>query len=854
MPCATGVAGRRECEQEKISRSSSLPRNLSHPVCMLIGMANEPYTPNRFPRFADMVGPATGGHAPYPYQQLIADQGLPDLLSVPTGTGKTLAVVLPWLYRRVYHPNLETRRETPHWLVYVLPMRVLVEQVVDVVETCLRRLQIEDRIGVHRVVGGEGRLKSEWRQRPEKEAIFVGTLDMVTSRQLNRGYGESRFTWPIDFGLFNNGCHFIYDEVQLMGPALPTSRQLHGLRRTLGTAIPCSATWMSATVDLSDMNTIDAPPPESIVSLSDSDRSGQLATRLEATRRIEELKATNPKSPMASVADELLRRHKPGTLSLAVLNTVDHARTLHSELRKRDANSEVVLLHSRFRPSDRAAAVASALRDIDPNGPGRIVVSTQVVEAGVDISASLLFTEAAPWSSVVQRAGRCNRDGLQTGATLLWMEPPKAAPYSEEDVSASVTALRALEGGEITSSSLGTTPVPVSSEIHPVLRRVDLVGLFDTLPDLSGNDIDVSRFIRDSEDLDVEVAWRTPEDARRSDFETPGAEERCPVPVGELRKFLTKDKQAKRAKQAWRFDHLVEAWLPCKPTDVRPGMVVVIESAAGGYTESGGWDPKSKTPVAPITSFDQGAMEHQEGVGADSLTFSSSRWVTLEHHLADVEMEVRNITSTLKPDGCDPAHLEAAAIAGRLHDIGKAHECFQEMLTKTVPEAERAVILADGPWAKSAKGRGPRNERRYFRHELASALALFDGGEALLSDVAEADLIRYLVASHHGRVRLGFRPLPDEQPRHDGRVVALGIEDGEILPQVRIPGGEVPPSRMDLSLMMLGASDKGASWSSRMLALRDRADLGPFRLGFLEALVRLADWRVSASYEEVPSA
>ena len=40
---------------------------------------------------------------------------------------------------------------------------------------------------------------------------------------------------------------------------------------------------------------------------------------------------------------------------------------------------------------------------------GRIVVATQVVEAGVDISARTLVTELAPWSSLVQRFGRVAR-------------------------------------------------------------------------------------------------------------------------------------------------------------------------------------------------------------------------------------------------------------------------------------------------------------------------------------------------------------------------------------------------------------------------------------------------------------
>jgi CRISPR/Cas system-associated endonuclease/helicase Cas3 len=44
---------------------------------------------------------------------------------------------------------------------------------------------------------------------------------------------------------------------------------------------------------------------------------------------------------------------------------------------------------------------------------GIIVISTQVVEAGVDISSETMITEVAPWVSLVQRFGRLKRFGKQ---------------------------------------------------------------------------------------------------------------------------------------------------------------------------------------------------------------------------------------------------------------------------------------------------------------------------------------------------------------------------------------------------------------------------------------------------------
>jgi len=190
-------------------------------------------------------------------------------------------------------------------------------------------------------------------------------------------------------------------------------------------------------------------------------------------------------------------------------------------------------------------------------------------------------------------------------------------------------------------------------------------------------------------------------------------------------------------------------------------------------------------------------------------------------------------------------------VAGRWHDTGKVHAVFADALLSTADsDEERERLRASGPWAKSAKGHGGRYSRRWFRHELVSALALLSDRQAL-AGVVEPDLVVYLVAAHHGRVRLGIRAMPDEKPPDEepNRLVALGVWDGEDFPAVEVAGARVGPVRLDLSVMAAGSVNDG-SWSERMLALRDRSDLGPFRLGFLEALVRVSDWRMSTDNGE----
>ncbi|MFT3853142.1 MAG: CRISPR-associated helicase Cas3' [Ilumatobacteraceae bacterium] len=794
--------------------------------------------------FDDFVTRATQGQQPYPYQRRLAIEGLPEVLGVPTGTGKTMAAVLGWLFRRRAHPDPSVRVATPRRLVYVLPMRTLVEQTAARAKSWLNNLALADTIDCHVLMAGEPRL-ANWRLNPEREAIVVGTLDMVISRALNRGYGESRFIWPIDFGLFNADCHYVYDETQLMGPALATSRQLHGLRSKLGTAVGCSSMWMSATLHPAQLGTFDAPDIDEPIYLDAADRAcAPLARRLEATKRIEAAHLAEGGKYGRNVAQLAADHHLPGTRTIVIANTVDRAVEIATALeRVKPVGVEVVLVHSRFRPEDRTRHMDQVVATIANDQPGRIVVSTQVIEAGLDVSAATMITEAAPWSSIVQRAGRCNRDGAETDATLLWVRPPASAPYDDSDIAATIAMLVDLEGADLTADQLGAHEVPMKQPIYAVLRRRDLLELFDTLPDLSGNDIDIARFVRDTDDLDVSVVWRAgiAPAGPSSDTLMPGRGERCPVPVGALRKWLRTLEDGK----AWRWDHRERQWLRCRAGDVRPGGLVLVDATAGGYDSDLGWSPSSRRPVALVD--DPEAAADDQATADDPASLDSPGWVTLADHLRDTEREARVLLDALAPLAVNDDVRQAVVTAARLHDVGKAHPVFQAAMDVVAQRTELAKPLGV-PVAKSpSRGRlayGVPN----FRHELASALALLGDGRVALGESGEPDLIVYLVAAHHGRVRVGVRSQPgDERPIvGDDSLRILGIGDRNVLPAVVLDGGEMPASTLDLGIFGLGRRHAGPSWAERALAMRDRADLGPFRLAFLEALVRLADWRASA--------
>ena len=791
--------------------------------------------------FAEFVRRATGGLGPYDYQQRLAAGGLPDLLSVPTGSGKTLAAVLPWLWRLT---NMEGSGEAGglHRLVYVLPMRALVEQTAGQVGYWLERLGLAGQVQLHVLMGGADRDDDAWQMDPATAAVFIGTQDMVLSRALMRGYAEPRSRWPVSFGLLHAGTQWVFDETQLLGPAMGTSAQLQGLREVLGTAAPTATMWMSATLDRGSLRTPDHDRALRVVEISDADRAGPLRLRLEATRRV--LRADLPEDARAypgAVASLLARQHRPGTQTIAVLNTVERAVQVSSALRKVQPGCELLLIHSRFRPAERQALAARLAEDV--GAAGRIVVATQVLEAGLDVTSRTLFTEAAPWSSVVQRAGRCNRAGLDGRAQLIWGMPPQmaSAPYDREDLEEAVRALADLEAQEVTSGMLQQAEVKQGRPVYAMLRRRDLVQLFDSAPDLTGADVDIGQWIRDGDDTTVFVAWRDlPGGKPVDDAPFPARAELCPAPLSDCRDLAG----GKSKHRIWAYDRLGARWRLASKEEVIPGAVFLADAAAGGYDPELGWAPqhRSLVPVVPEPAVDPDAL------GRDDLSYGCTRWVSLGEHLADVEREARELVAERGEwlSGLPGPLLESAALAARFHDLGKAHPVFQETLRRSLDHSHQDP--GPGPWAKSP-WRGGRHGRPYFRHELAGALILLQADGSLLADADEPDLVAYLVGAHHGKVRVSVRSVADEAEHQPRRT--MGIQEGDTVPGLELPGGVLMAAvRLDPSLLMLGAAGGAESWASRVLRLRDRADIGPFRLAYLETLVRVADWRASASYQE----
>ncbi len=743
------------------------------------------------------------GFAPYPYQTALAEsRDLPILLRVPTGAGKTEAAVLGWLYHRFEHPDEAVRDSTPRRLVYCLPMRTLVEHTVDRVNQWLERLGMKDEVGVVTLMGGEPR--TQWYLEPEKPFIVVGTQDMLLSRALNRGYGMGYNMWSVEYGLLNNDCLWVMDEIQLMANGLPTSTQLAGLRGKLETFGQAQSIWMSATARSDWLDTIDhrAPAADRVRELCSTDVGDPRLDKRHNARKVVARGAVDFKK-QREMAEFIAAKHESGTLTLAIVNTVERAQRLYSELRKpRDKllpGVEKVLIHSRFREDDRqkkqgriAAPLGSA---------GRVVVATQAVEAGVDISARTLVTEIAPWASIVQRFGRCNREGKYERGDVLWVDVGKdIAPYDREDVDHARGIMESLQGESVGPAALEGMDDKMKEADHTtVIRRRDVVGLFDTTPDLSGSYVDVSQYVRGMNETGVSVFWR---EEPAEDAPKPRHDETVDVPIGSSRggpKGIKDYMGGERA--AWRWDFLDSVWRRVQPWEIYPGMTLMLDANQGGYDPDKGWDASSREPVTVI----EGDGEPEDGQGSEP-TNTQKKPVTLSVHSRNVEREVGVILDALSEVGAEPDVRAAVSLAALYHDVGKAHCAFQEMLRQGCEETLGKGTL----WAKSPGNGRFGNGRRHFRHELGSALAVLKHGE--LPEGETRDLAAYLAAAHHGKVRLGIRSLPgerrrskDSNPDPDRLLGYRVLEPFEALPEVDLGEGlRVPETTLDTSIAQIG--------------------------------------------------
>jgi CRISPR-associated endonuclease/helicase Cas3 len=884
------------------------------------------------------------------------------LIDIPTGCGKTAGVVLAWLWNRV----ILNRPDWPRRLVYCLPMRTLVEQANENVSSWLKQLlDPQTRVKLKNeplanlcwlaehspviLMGGEqlDNARRNWDLYPEKPAIIIGTQDMLLSRALNRGYGMSRYRWPIHFGLLNNDCLWVCDEVQLMGPGVATACQLERFRGSHKGDSPNgygsffndrSITWyVSATTSPDILKTRDwreyNRPTNFMFSLTDAEKTDQ---GTEVGRRRFALKALETHQDWhfgqsqphdvrildiierhAEMVRTLANHQAPAEIprrSLVICNTVDRAVAVFEALHRKKEKEEgelqgvdLVLLHSRFRPPDRQSQLNKLKPEALRNYPcGQIVISTQVIEAGVDISSGILWTEVSPLSSLVQRFGRLNRAGEfgSSGkpvygwtpiAVVVGLDLPQIPdkpkenkkkaekevrnphlPYDQERCDQAWKSLSRLNG-DASPATLDMIRDDIAGSIERCpysLQRHELLDFFDTDSNLSLGYTDVSPFVRAmDEDTDVLVLWREWEGADKGSpppfFYDVQPDELCTVPISRL---IGKEHGFPNWRQGWLWLGRERGWVSAAAQGLTPGATLLLGVNTGGYVADRGWTGRESDKPASLFQPTESPSDQ------DVLSYLSNGWRSIPAHCQDVRNELNAIFQSLPASGfINDAEKKACLESAVWHDVGKNHPSWQDAAHQALkvagiaPPSDHVPLakfsLSWSPMLRDADGRPLTGFelrkkvyelKRLFRpgmaHEVASALALrqhhiqTEGAfrsPNTLEIYLQQLLSEYLAMSHHGRIRKALRDEIPKAPKEekDGECVC-GVRDGDPLPTVVIDGQELGCKALSVDCRRMGRDGNGhESYTRGVLRLVEH--YGPFRLAYLEALLRAADGRAS---------
>ncbi len=114
-----------------------------------------------------------------------------------------------------------------------------------------------------------------------------------------------------------------------------------------------------------------------------------------------------------------------GTAALAIVNTRNDCRELWQRLNRMEGGA--VHLSASMCGAHRARCIADIRQRLKNGEPVR-VVSTQLIEAGVDVDFPVVHRALAGLDSIAQAAGRCNREGRRETGRVVVFVPPKAAP------------------------------------------------------------------------------------------------------------------------------------------------------------------------------------------------------------------------------------------------------------------------------------------------------------------------------------------------------------------------------------------------------------------------------------------
>lgn len=391
---------------------------------------------DRFQEFEQAVF----GYSPFPWQERllrqVASEGQwPDIISLPTGAGKTAVIDVAVF-------SLSCGLPVPRRTVMVVDRRLVVDAAYDRARKIADALNEANADGVLadmalalKRLGGTRPLEvallrggmygeSLWASDPAQALVLCSTVDQVGSRLLHRGYGVSSSMRPIHAGLLGNDSLIILDEAHISEPFRQTLSAIKNFRRIAANPIPLPFSVVTMTATPSDSS-------QKVFRLEAEDYQNEtLSKRLRSNKHLEMIAV--PKARLdRTIAEAAIKNSSTGSTVLVVVNRVARARAvaamIQATMKNKKGDAHVEVITGRSRPLDREGMIqkwacrlfSGRDRASMAEEPPLFIVATQAIEVGADIDADVLVSEACPIDSLRQRIGRLDRMGERGENTVV---------------------------------------------------------------------------------------------------------------------------------------------------------------------------------------------------------------------------------------------------------------------------------------------------------------------------------------------------------------------------------------------------------------------------------------------------
>jgi CRISPR-associated endonuclease/helicase Cas3 len=354
----------------------------------------------------------------------LSDKGI-FTLTVPTGGGKTLASLRFALRHALHHGDIDR-------IFYIIPYTTIIDQNAEAVRKILER---EDEKGdvvleCHSNMSPEhetwrGKILAETWNAPIVFTTSVQFLEALFAGGTRSARRMHQFARSV----------IIFDEIQTLPIRLVHMfcNALNFLADTCGTTVVLSTATQPMLGDVDEhLGSLLRDGVREIMS------GGQLAPEalseiFERFRRVDIVDMRRSQGfTYQEIAELVIDEQKIYGSVLVVANTTKSAREIYQRVKSTFAHT--IHLSANMCPSHRKATLATIRARLSDSLPV-VCVSTQVIEAGVDVDFGSGIRLLAGLDSIAQTAGRVNRHGLREKGRILIINPSEEKLGSLIDIS-----------------------------------------------------------------------------------------------------------------------------------------------------------------------------------------------------------------------------------------------------------------------------------------------------------------------------------------------------------------------------------------------------------------------------------